>query len=539
MKHLHAFLLLGLLCLSTAAMSAPTTVRLSTGATLTIYQADASKANGCGIVVCPGGGYSYLAGDTEGAGWADYMNSRGFTIAVLAYRLPHGQHQVPLTDGRAAMQYLRDNAASLMLYANRIGVMGFSAGGHLASTIATHTEGDERPAFQILFYPVITMEAGKTHQGSIDNLLGTNPSADLVALYSNQFHVSADTPPAYITYSDNDGTVPPLTNGKVYYDALVAAGVPATLKTYPTGGHGWGTGDKLGATYKAEMQQHFGNWLTTLEQLLPPTEVYDDVTSITIEAGAEEVEAINPRMYPNLTTIVVNSPAVAAKNYTAAKNLTAAFGTEVTSYVFGEGITTLGRYLLTGSTGVTSVSLPTTLTAIGMQAFAKCTSLTAIDLPAGLDEIGISAFAQSGLHSIVIPSARVVGTSAFVSCTELESIELPANLDTIGTNALKGCKALTAIRCRSAVPARAAKAFADKTVFGQATVTVPAGSLEAYQTHPVWSQFANIVEESGEDAVSTPRISTSADNVLYSLDGRRAAARQRGLLVRRGQKLVR
>lgn len=262
-----------------SVLAASETITLSTGATLEIFQADAAKANGCAVIACPGGGYAYRADEKEGSNWASFMNERGYTLAVLKYRLPKGNHSGPLADGRAAMKYLRDNASTLKLDPTHVGVMGFSAGGHLASTIATHTEGAERPAFQILFYPVITMEAGKTHQGSIDELLGQNPSAALVQEYSNQLHVDANAPMAYITYSDDDGTVPPLTNGKVYYDALVANSVPVTLKTYTTGGHGWSPGDKLGATLKAEMQTHFSNWLANnLEPELGIAEIPEDLS---------------------------------------------------------------------------------------------------------------------------------------------------------------------------------------------------------------------------------------------------------------------
>lgn len=257
-------LLLFVTLLASAGLSASESVVLSTGATLEIFQADAEKANGCAIIACPGGGYAYRADEKEGSDWAAFMNDRGYTLAVLKYRLPGGNHAWPLADGRAALKYMRDNASTLNIDPTHVGVMGFSAGGHLASTIATHTSGTERPAFQILFYPVITMEAGKTHQGSIDELLGSNPSDELVQEYSNQLHVDASAPIAYITYSDNDGTVPPLTNGKVYYDALVAQSVPVMLKTYSTGGHGWSPGDKLGETLKAEMQSHFSSWLEEL-----------------------------------------------------------------------------------------------------------------------------------------------------------------------------------------------------------------------------------------------------------------------------------
>ena len=256
-------LLLSIAALLTSAVSlfASETITLSTGATLEIFQADAEKANGCAIIACPGGGYAYRADEKEGTDWAPFMNNLGYTYAVLKYRLPGGNHTWPLADGRAAMKYLRDNAATLGIDPTHVGVMGCSAGGHLASTIATHTSGSERPAFQILFYPVITMESGKTHQGSIDELLGANPSAELVQEYSNQLHVDANAPIAYINYSDNDGTVAPTTNGYAYYQALQAQNIPVTLKTYTTGGHGWSPGDKLGDDLKAEMQTHLTNWL--------------------------------------------------------------------------------------------------------------------------------------------------------------------------------------------------------------------------------------------------------------------------------------
>ncbi len=254
------FMLTALLA-STASLFASVTITLTTGAQLEIFQADTEKANGCAIIACPGGGYAYRADEKEGTAWADFMNNLGYTYAVLKYSCPPNSPSGPLADGRAALKYLRDNYLSLHLDPTHIGVMGFSAGGHLASTIATHTSGDERPAFQILFYPVITMKPGDTHQGSIDELLGENPSAELIQEYSNQLHVDADAPIAYITYSDNDGTVAPTTNGYAYYQALVAQSVPVTLKTYTSGGHGWSPGDKLGDTLKAEMQAHLTNWI--------------------------------------------------------------------------------------------------------------------------------------------------------------------------------------------------------------------------------------------------------------------------------------
>lgn len=310
---------------SAVCLLASESITLSTGATLEIFQADADKANGCAIIACPGGGYAYRADENEGTAWADYMNERGFTYAVLKYICPPSSPSGPLTDGRAALKYLRDNAATLNIDPTHVGVMGCSAGGHLASTIATHTSGSERPAFQILFYPVITMESGKTHQGSIDELLGADPSDELVELYSNQLHVDANAPRAYITYSENDGTVPPTTNGYAYYEALVAQSVPVTLKTYSIGGHGWSPGDKLGETLKAEMQEHFSGWLSEVAGILGAPDIPEG-TSVTnasidfsnavtdgmvvgatnsINVGAGEVDNGWLKLYDGTSTITI------------------------------------------------------------------------------------------------------------------------------------------------------------------------------------------------------------------------------------------
>lgn len=290
-------------------------ISLPSGATLDLRPADAEKANGRAIIICPGGGYEYLSLANEGTDWVPFYNDLGYTVGVLSYRMPNGVHNIPLTDGREAMRYLHDNAETLNINPERIGVMGFSAGGHLASTIATHTEGNERPAFQILFYPVITMQAGKTHQGSIDHLLGTNPSQTLVDLYSNEKQVTVMTPPAFITYSENDGTVPPATNAQWYYDAMTAIGVPVTMQSYPTGGHGWGFSNAKFA-YHAQLHQLLTEWLDNLEETLN-TPRFLDVETYTVPAEATEIEKGIPYSYPNLKTVVIKSATVAQKNYTS------------------------------------------------------------------------------------------------------------------------------------------------------------------------------------------------------------------------------
>ena len=239
-------------------------VKLSTGATMRLFEAPADKRNGRAIILIPGGGYQYIAGSTEGADWAPMLNDLGYTAAVLSYNLPKGQADVPLKDGQAALKYLRDNADDMGLHADQLGVMGFSAGGHLASTLATHLTGEERPAFQILFYPVITMDASYTHTGSRENLLGTNPSQELVDLYSNEKQVTANTPRAYLCWAENDGTVPS-TNSKNYVEALQKAGVP--VHTLPLNAANHGYGFKTDFAYHNQIVSDLTQWLKALDDL--------------------------------------------------------------------------------------------------------------------------------------------------------------------------------------------------------------------------------------------------------------------------------
>lgn len=240
-------------------------VKLSTGATLRLFAVPEEQANGSAIIVIPGGGYQYIAGSTEGSDWAPMLNELGFTVAVLSYNLPKGQADVPLKDARAAMKYLRDNAEDFALKGDRIGVMGFSAGGHLASTVATHTTGDERPAFQILFYPVITMDASYTHAGSRENLLGSNPSQTLVDLYSNEKQVTAETPRAYLCWGKNDGTVPQA-NSLNYVKALEEAGVPVHTLPLNVGNHGYGF--KTDFAYHNQIVSDLTAWLKDLNAVM-------------------------------------------------------------------------------------------------------------------------------------------------------------------------------------------------------------------------------------------------------------------------------
>lgn len=219
-------------------------------------------ATGRAVVACPGGGYSGLAVNHEGYDWAPYFNKQGIALIVLKYRMPKGDRTLPISDAEAAMKMVRDSADVWNLNPNDIGIMGSSAGGHLASTIATHAPEALRPNFQILFYPVITMDKSFTHMGSHDNLLGKDASADLEKEFSNEKQVTKETPRAFIVYSDDDKVVPPA-NGVNYYLALNKKGVPSVLHIYPTGGHGWGIREDF--LYKSEMQNELTSWLRSFK----------------------------------------------------------------------------------------------------------------------------------------------------------------------------------------------------------------------------------------------------------------------------------
>lgn len=224
---------------------------------LTVYPA--SKPNGLAIIACPGGGYVHLAMNHEGHDMAAWFNAQGITYAVLKYRMPNGHHDVPLSDAHQAIKLMRAHASEWHI--NKVGIMGSSAGGHLASTAATHFTSETRPDFQILFYPVVSMNLSNCHKGSRDNLMGKEPAEELITLYSNELQVTADTPPAFITHSSDDKTVP-VSNSVNYYLALVKNKVPASLHTYPIGGHGWGFRD--GFAYKRQWTGELEKWLRSL-----------------------------------------------------------------------------------------------------------------------------------------------------------------------------------------------------------------------------------------------------------------------------------
>lgn len=209
--------------------------------TLTVYLPK-SNAVPTGVIVCPGGGYMRLAMDHEGDQIAKWLNSMGVAAFVLKYRLgPRYHHPAMLDDAQQAIRTVRTRAKDFGIAPDRIGIWGFSAGGHLASTASTHFTPETRPDFSILTYPVISFTTKYVHKGSLNALLGKEPDPELVKLLSNELQVTKETPPTFLVHASDDASVPP-ENSILYYMALRNAGVPAELHIYQRGGHGFGLG---------------------------------------------------------------------------------------------------------------------------------------------------------------------------------------------------------------------------------------------------------------------------------------------------------
>ncbi|MGE5943188.1 MAG: alpha/beta hydrolase [Flavobacteriales bacterium] len=232
-----------------------TKMRFVTNPTLDMYPAPKETATGTAVIICPGGGYWGLAIDHEGAQVAKWLNGLGITAFVLKYRLPNDALMVdksvgPMQDGQKAIRLVRSHAKEWGIDSTKIGIMGFSAGGHLASTLSTHfnekvyevaCSTSARPDFSLLIYPVISMEESITHKGSQVNLLGDNPSLEQKKHFSNELQVNEETPSAFLVHSIDDGAVP-VQNSIGYALALEKHKVPCELHIYQSGGHGYGLG---------------------------------------------------------------------------------------------------------------------------------------------------------------------------------------------------------------------------------------------------------------------------------------------------------
>ena len=229
--------------------------------TLLTYTPDKGKGNGTAVVVCPGGGYHGLANGHEGHDIGKWFASLGVTAVILDYRRANGgyKHPVPLMDAQRAIRTVRSKAKALKIHPDKVGIMGFSAGGHLASTAGTHfdlgnpqpkdpiNKHSSRPDFMILCYPVITFGQDSTHKGSQRNLIGESPSKELINHLSNDKQVNPETPPTFLFHTDEDTVVPP-ENSVQFYLALRKAKVPAELHIFRKGRHGVGLAHKMAAT---------------------------------------------------------------------------------------------------------------------------------------------------------------------------------------------------------------------------------------------------------------------------------------------------
>ncbi|CAN5439798.1 hypothetical protein BH10BAC3_BH10BAC3_23520 [soil metagenome] len=239
--------------------------------TLSIYLPVKEKANGTAVVICPGGGYGINAMGHEGTDVAKRFNEMGIAAFVLKYRIPDdavmdNKTIAPVQDAQQAIKLVRDNAAKWNINPGKLGIMGFSAGGHLASTAGTHynkslienrSNTNLRPDFMLLIYPVISFADSICHLGSRDNLIGKNPTIEAIKLYSNELQVTENTPPTFLVHASDDGAVNP-ENSIHFYEALIHNKVPAELHIYQGGGHGFGM---VNPTTKELWMDRCENWL--------------------------------------------------------------------------------------------------------------------------------------------------------------------------------------------------------------------------------------------------------------------------------------
>ncbi|GAB3661582.1 alpha/beta hydrolase [Echinicola sediminis] len=241
---------------------------------LTVYKPQNNNQNGKALLICPGGGYGIIAIQHEGYQIARWYSEQGYTAAVLKYRLPqedllHASWEVPLMDAEEGIRFLRKNAEQWGYSADKIGVLGFSAGGHLASSVSVHhhpAEGNRvssKPNFSVLVYPVISMDTTITHQGSRKNLLGEKLGTELESYFSNETQVNKDTPPAFLVHSWDDRAVP-AENSIRYAKALQEQGTPVELHLFEKGGHGYGSGNTERHGNAAKWLELSSQWITDL-----------------------------------------------------------------------------------------------------------------------------------------------------------------------------------------------------------------------------------------------------------------------------------
>ena len=243
----------------------------TTEAVLYIYEAKKKVATGQAVLICPGGGYALVAMGHEGFEFAEWLAENGVTAAVLKYRMPNNVPEVPMEDAAEALRYLKEDYKAKRPI-TQLGIMGFSAGGHLAASTAVgvlKANGDEsaraaiRPDFAVLFYPVITSDEQFTHKGTYNNLLGADRTEELSQAWCPLYRAGKDAPKTLMILSDDDKTVPSQ-NSTFFYNKLKELGKEASINIYPTGGHGWGFRDSL--PYKAQWQQTMLQWLQSVRE---------------------------------------------------------------------------------------------------------------------------------------------------------------------------------------------------------------------------------------------------------------------------------
>jgi len=238
-------------------------VRLPHGAMLHVLPALKNCKVNSAVIICPGGGYGYLEKWYEGYMWFPFFVVRGCTIAMLEYRMPKEDYRIPLTDAADAIRLMRRRADEWFYDKDNVGIMGFSAGGHLASTMLVTENDSIRPNFGILFYPVISMKKELTHLDSHNQLLGRDASQQLEDQFSNELHVSEKTPPTFIAVASDDKCVSPQ-NSILFNEAMVAKKRSVALYVYPSGGHGFVC--RLRSEYRGQVLDDLSDWLSNRKQ---------------------------------------------------------------------------------------------------------------------------------------------------------------------------------------------------------------------------------------------------------------------------------